>query len=290
MAPRENQFPYVVNALTDLPEEFQQAVQSCLPEEESIRSILMLPPQPFMKRGGVPRQVLLSTMHGILHVQDGKPLLMNYLPAKSLLYVHHKLILLYGCLELAGEVNGELVRIVAEYNTVGQPLLDVVLRQFLSRSYEVNNPDESIREQNNFVLHNLGEVSFKFMNGLRLYALQPGERLLGYVFQPRIREPILRFFNRSIAPTSMLALTNRNVILIKEDKSSGASYGWVVTICPRDIVLTVESKPMQKWQKLSVLLLRNDVSTQRNLILEDDTALACTSLWASEASHESEIR
>ncbi|MBL8102063.1 MAG: hypothetical protein JNM02_06015 [Anaerolineales bacterium] len=283
MMPRENPFPFVVKALTDLPQEFQQAVQSYLPEEESIHSILMLPPQPFMKRGGVPRQALLSTTHGMLHVQDGKPLTANYLPAESLIYIHHKLILLYGSLEVAVEVNGELVRAIAEYNTVGQYLLDNTLRQFLQMRYNPNL-DETTREQNKAILDQLNKESFKFMNGLRLYALRPGERLLGYVFQPRIKEQFLRFFSRPIAPTSIFALTDQSIVLVEEDKARGASYGWVITICPRKVVLNVESKPMQKWQKFSVLLMKNNVNMERNLILEHDTALACKALWASRIS------
>lgn len=278
MAARENQFPYAVKAPTELPEGFQQAVKSCLPAEESVRSILILPAQPFMKRGGVPRQALLSTTYGILHVRDGNPPTVNYLPAESLLYVHHKIILLFGCLEFAGEVHGEEVRIAAEYNTVGQYLLDAALRQFLQLNHGRIDLGAGIQEQNSHILNELGKESFKFMNGLRLYALQPGERLLGYVFQPRIKEPFLRYFKRPVATASLFALTDRSLILIEEDKARGASYGWVITICPRNVVLTVESKPMQKWQELSVRLLKNNVSVERNLILENEAAQACQSL------------
>jgi hypothetical protein len=287
--PRENPFPYIVNALTDLPEGFQQAMQACLPMEEAIHSILMLPPQPFMKRGGVPRQAVISTTNGILHIRDGKPPAANYLPAESLLYVRHKLVLLYGGLELAGEAHGKLIRIHAEYNTVGQYLLDDALSRFLQLSHGATDPNATVQEANNKILDALGKESFKFMNGMRLYALQPGERLLGCVFQPRIKEPILRFFNRPIAPASMFALTDRNAILIEEDKVRGASYGWVITLCPRTVILTVESKPMEKWEKLSVLLMKNKANMDQTLILEPNIALACKALWASQASQESEI-
>jgi hypothetical protein len=128
------------------------------------------------------------------------------------------------------------------------------------------------------------------MNGLRLYALQPGERLLGYVFQPRIKARFLRYFSRPVAPASMFALTDRTVVFVEEDKARGASHGWVISICPRKVVLTVESKPMQNWRKLSVLLLRNNISMERNLILEQETALACKSLWSSQISQESETQ
>jgi hypothetical protein len=281
MTTRENQFPYVVNTLADLSEEFQRAVQSCLPKEDSIHSILMLPPQPFMKRGGVPRQVLLSTTHGILHVRDGRPLSANYLPAKSLLYVHRKLILLYGYMELAGEVNGELAYIIVEYNTVGQSLLNDALRLFLQMSYGMVQPVASIQEQNDVLLQKLGTVSFKFTNGLRLHALQPDERLLGYVYQPRIRQSFLHFFSRPIAPASMLALTDQAVILIEEDKAWGASYGLVITLCPRKVVESIESQSNREWRNIYIHLARNTVALDRQVMLENDKTLKVEALWSS---------
>jgi hypothetical protein len=284
MSERENKYPTRVQSVTDLPEGFQQAIQCSLKPDEQINSILMLPPQPFLKRGGVPRQVLLSTAHGILHVDDRKPTAATYLPGESLTYVRHTLVLLYGRLELTGEVDGKPVSVVAEYNTVGQELLDAALAQFLLLTYGMNRSCSEPERGDKALLEKLGAESFKFMNGLHLHALGPGERLLGYVFQPRIRERLLRFFHRPIAPAALFALTDRAVVLIEEDKTRGASYGWVVTICPRKIVLDVEIKPMEKWHELSVALMRNKVRMERKLILENDTALACRSLWSSQTS------
>jgi len=128
MIPRENPFPHEIHALTDLSEEFKQAIRTSLPEDETILSILMLPPQPFMKRGGIPRQVLLSTTHGILHVQDGKPPLAIYLPAESLLYVYYKLILLYGSLESASVIVLEVV-LSPRSQLIGQTLRESHIRE-----------------------------------------------------------------------------------------------------------------------------------------------------------------
>ncbi len=279
MAARENQFPYLVPGLADLPEHFQQVLQPVLKPGERVDSILMLPPQPFLKRGGVRRQVLLSLARGLLHVQDGQPPTVTYLPGESLLYAQHTLVLLYGRLELVGEENGKLLRMVAEYNTSGQALVDTALRQFLRLTYGANQVDDSTLEQNNLILKKLEAESFKFMNGLRLYALQPGEKLLGYVFQPRIAQPLLRFFHRPIAPASLLALSDQAVILIEENKASGASYGWVVTLCPRKTVTKIVNQPARAWRNISVHLLRNAVRAERNLILETRIAQAWETFW-----------
>ncbi len=281
MADRESQFPYEVSDLKDLPERFQQAAQPLLKPVEPITSILMLPPQPFLGRRGVPRQALLSTAQGILHIRDGQPPTATYLHGESLLYVHYTLVLLYNRLELAGEVNGRLVHIVIEYNTVGQHLVEIMLTQFLYLTYGMAQPVASIREQNDALLQKLETESFKFMNGLRHYALQRGERLLGYVYQPRIKQPLLHFFNRPIAPSSLLALTDKAVILIEEEKVGGPSYGWVITLCLRKVVETVESRSNREWRNICIHLARNSVALDRQVMMENDKALDVESLWSS---------
>jgi hypothetical protein len=286
MSVRENPYPYWVKGVDDLPADFQQVLQARLPSDDPIDTILMLPPQPYMKRGGIARQVLVSTARGLLHIEEGKPPTATYLLAESLLYVHHTSILLYGRLEIVCEFENKVARLVAEYHTSRQDLLQTILRHFLSLSYENVDSNKSFAEENDAIVETLSDKSFKFLNALRLDALQPGERLLGYVFQPRIKERLLYFFSRAIAPASLFALTNQAVILIEENKAHGASYGWIMTLAPRKVVLAVESKPMQEWAKLAILLLRENLNEERDLIVEKETAQACVSLWQNQTAKE----
>jgi len=282
---RVNPFPYPVQNLTDLSEPFQQTVQRSLKPDEQINSILMIPPQPFLKRGGTPQQALLSTSQGLLHIHEmvlpDQPPIATYLPGEAFLYARHSLLLLYGRLELMGEVNGSLVRMVIEYNTVGQPLLDAVLKQFLRFTYGWADTEKSYNpQQNKPLLDELGAQSFKFMNGLQFYALQPGEKLWGTVFQPRITQSVLHFFRRALAPASLLALTDQAVVLIEEDKARGAAYGWLITLCPRKFVAEIESKPTYQWSEVSLHLRRNGVNETRKLTLENETARIWETMWA----------
>lgn len=268
--------------MTDLPEHFQRAVQRSLKPDEQVNSILMFPPQPFIKSGGVPQQALLSTSQGLLHIQEDQPPIATYLPGRALLYARHSLLLLYGCLELVGELNGNLIRMVVEYNTVGQPLLDTALRNFLRFTYNWYDTEKTYDSQSKSLLEKLGVQSFKFMNGLQFYALQPGEKLLGVVFQPRITQPVLHFFRRAIAPASLLALTDQTVILIEEDKARGAAYGWLITLCPRRYIVEIESRPNHEWHDVIVRLLRNTISEERKLTLESESVLAWDTLWVGK--------
>ena len=94
------------------------------------------------------------------------------------------------------------------------------------------------------------------------------------------------FFRRAIAPASLLALTDKAVILIEEDKASGAAYGWIITLCPRNVVTDIESKPNQMWREISVHLRRNDVNEVRKLTFENETAQAWETLWTGQMQSE----
>ncbi len=278
---RENPFPYLVSGIERLPESFRQVVQHWLNPDNPAVSVLILPPQPFLKRGGIPRQAFISTTRGILYVRDGQPPFGVYLPGEALLYARHSLILLYGCLELVGETNGKLNRIALEYHTIGEPLIEAALRRFLNLAY-IRQTESTQYPETEVLLDRLKSEAFKFMNGLRLHALQPGERLFGYVFQPRITQPFLRFFSRPVAPAALLALSDRALILIEEDKAQGAAYGWIVTICPRRYIAEIKSTPRQELHELSICLMRNAARDERKVILEEDAAHAWEILWAGQ--------
>jgi hypothetical protein len=280
MTSRENPFPAPVKSLTDLPESFQVAVDSLEWPEEPVHSILILPAQAYLKRGGVPRQALITTQCGILHVMDGDPPVATYLSADNMLYVRQTLVLLYGGIEFVGEANHQRVKFIVEYNSVGQNFLTATLNRFLGLRYEAVHTSPSAWDQTNYLLSRLEDQSCKFMNGLRLYALQPGEELLGCTFQPRIRKRYFHFITRPLAPASVFAFTSKAVILMEEDKAWGGSHGWVITFCPRDAVLAVESRPVPNGEELRVLMQQGHLTEERNLMFEVKAALESKTLAA----------
>lgn len=116
--------------------------------------------------------------------------------AESLLYVRHTSILLYGRLEVVGEVDHKPVRLLAEYHTAGLDLVKTVIRHFLSLSYGTIELDKSFVDKNDAILESLGDRSFKFLNALRLessyWAMysNPGSRNVCFTFSAaRLRQP-----------------------------------------------------------------------------------------------------
>jgi hypothetical protein len=280
--------PYQVHNPGDLPVSLRQSAEQALRSQESVHSIFVVPAQIFFKgwfsRRYVPEQALIFTAQGVLHIQDGampgQPAQATYLPADDLLYAHLSLLLLYGRLELAGPVGSGLTRVVVEFNTVGESLLQPGLRQLLRLAWGQTTAQGDNQPPGAAVLEKLNRLPMKFRNGLRHRGLQPGERLLGFVFQPGIWTRRWRFFSHQVTATTLLALTDCQLIILEEDKTGGqASYGWIFTFCPLAGVAGIETRPAGAWQEVQVHLERGGVTVDRQITLEPEVALTWHDLW-----------
>jgi len=287
---RRTEHPYRAKTVADLPGTLRQLAGQSLGPDEPANAIFVVPPQMFLRNwwGGlrhVPEQALLFTSQGVLHIQraasPGQIGQTTYLRGDQLVYAHLSLLLLYGRLELVGQLRGALVRIIVEYNTVAHDLLQPALHQFLRLAWGQAQAREN-EDRTDALLRDLEEQSLKFRNGLRHYALQSDERLLGFVFQPRITQRYWRLFHRLIAPAALLALTDHELIAIEEDRTTSAAYGWLFTFCPRVCVVGIEARPCEAWQDLHVHLARGGVAAERRVTVGNEAALAWQALWTNQ--------
>jgi hypothetical protein len=258
--------------------------------EEQVTSIFFVPPQTFSGDWAglrdMPEQALLFTPQGVLHVQastSGGPARTAYLRGADLVYVHLSLLLLYGRLELAGEVDGSLVRVVVEYNTASHDFLQPALHQLLRMAWE--QPYENLDEDPTVtILGRLRDQSLKFRNELRNYGLQVGERLMGFVFQPGVTRRYWGLFHRQVMPAALLALTDRQVIIVEEERLKHAhTYGWFLTFCPRACIAGFDVQPREAWRDVRVRLARGGVTAERQVRLGNEAALDWQELWGGGA-------
>jgi hypothetical protein len=282
---RRTEHPYCAKTLADLPAELRQLAEQSLMPDDPAHTIFVIPPQLLPKQFGsvggmhkVPEQALLFTAQGLIHIRRGnppeRPGKAIYLRGDNLLYAHLSMILLYEKLELCGITNSGLTRIVVEYSVVSHHLVQPALQQLLRLAWGLPNSDKPRIDTTNLLLYELEQTYYKFSSGLRYYALQPDEQLLGYVFQPRIMKKYLHVFRRQVAPPKLLALTQSGLIMIEEGMSSATRYGWFITYCPRNCVERVEIKPNSAWQDVIVHLSRGDVAAERWTKLGNEAALA----------------
>lgn len=287
---RRVEHPYRVQRMEDLPPALQEsAAQVALAPDDPIQSIFVVPAQTLPKKfgglggvHGVPAQALIFTAGGVLHIQENaSPMGVVHLRGENLLYAHLGMVLLYGRLELCSAGDNTLQRIILEYNTVSQPLLQPALHQFLRLSRPPLRPVQDGMQTR--LLDELGSLSFKFNNGLQNYVLQPGDGLLGYVFQPAIMRRYARLFQRTVAPPTLLALTQSQIAIIEEGMTSATRYGWYITYCPRGCVTGFESRPDAAWQDVNLRLSRNNLEAVRRVRLNTTAAGNWQALWARYA-------
>jgi hypothetical protein len=286
--------PYQAKAVADLPVELRLLAEASLLSDDPVRTIFVVPPQTFLQKtggpGGVrrlPVQALLFTARGVLHIQGknpaGQPGQAVYLRSDSLIYAHLSLVLLYGRLELCGVPGDALTRIVVEYNTVRHDLIRPELNRLLFLMGEPAHAAQPNDGMTHTLLEKIEQHSLKFRNGLQIHALQPGDGLLGFVFQPRILKRYWRVFHRLAAPASLIALTDRALILIEEGPANTTSYGWRFTFCPRKNITGVETRPNGVWQDMQVHLAKGEVKANHRLMLENDAAQTWLSIWQRHA-------
>lgn len=283
------EYPYQARDLSEIPDRLRQSAYQTLPPGELAKTIFLIPGQLLAKKltgaGGmhwVPEQLLVFTEQGVLHVQASKlpkeKAQANYLPGSSLLYGRVILVLLYGRMELCGVVDGFQKQIVIEYNSVSHELMQPAYLNFLRLAWQ----PAVILEANNYqnmLLGRLEDQSYKFRSGLEKHCLQKDEFLQSFVFQRRMLKTYLRIFHKLIAPASLVAITDRQLILIEEGTTSATSYGYFFTYCPRQNVVGIERRPKDRLEDICVTLRKDGSSIEHQLTQETANAEAFQALW-----------
>ena len=277
--------PFSVPSLSELPDSLRQAALQSIGTTDKPISICVFPVRTYLKNWDsweyLTEQALIFTRTRILHIQA--PGLSNHeastvsLCAADLSYTRLSLILMYGRLEFVDE---SLSRVVVEFNSAGFEIIQPGLKEFLGSccgKEPGSKPDKALTET---VLGEIGEESFKFKNGLYLYALLPEEQVLGFVFQPGIWGKRWHLFPLKISEATLLALTDRQLIVVEErSQSKFPAYGWIFTFYPRRAIERIGITTRLDRQELVIGLKSTGNLNDHRVILEDANDLAWQELW-----------
>jgi hypothetical protein len=268
-----------LNNISELPIELQSPVVTALAARETIQTIVMFPQQ--IQRGWeyVPKQALLFTASGVIHLfasiwPDQEPQITR-VEGCNLLYMKITLILLYGSLEIVARGENAPVRLSMEFNTVSWTYLSAPLQRFLQltqvASFVNNSPCSSITQQL------LTELPLKFLNGVRIHGLLPGEELKELVFQSATWERWLYFLRRPFSANILLLLTNHYMVVIQEELN--VKQGWLISYIPRHNIAGIQSQPCGSWNELSVQLKQGSQAVAYKLTLKNETAESWRTSW-----------
>jgi len=254
--------PYLTQVLANVPEVLREQISDYLPKGDLVRGVFVIPPEVYSKgfRWELnPLQALVFTQFGILQIfapdHRHKKREAIWIEGKSVLLIKLKLVLLYGRLEILAESDGNRNKILSEYSTVAHKALSPYLKALIQTTWtaSVRNPaNVSVPAFEDFV-----NISLSFYNGINLEALQPGEMITAFAYQPELGKRILKLFRRKIFPKTLAVLTDRQLILLQEDLKTKAHYEWLFTFIPRHRVMSID---------------RTSIKTNETIVLRLDSA------------------
>lgn len=276
---------FFLNVIDQLPESLLELAKSYLPSNQVIYGIFVVPPETY-SHGFRPHlnslQALIFTNLGILHIaasfNRGQPGEGVWISADEIMMIKLSLILLYGKLEIFSALNGQTKKIEVEYNTVAHDLLARALRGLIKKTWQ-KNPAKFRQSAEDATFSDFVNISFSFYNGLNNEAIQPGERVIGHVYQPEVREPWLKILHKKIFPQTVMALTDYQLILLQRDLNFQTNLGWIFTFIPLYRIASIEQVPYKTWQRVSVHLLSGSLQQDIDVILEPAQAQEWRSIW-----------
>jgi len=278
--------PYLVRSLQGLDAELLAAVQGMLPAGAAVRSIMVVPPQEHPARSRYrygPAQALVFQEGGLVHAQTaayGQPARALAIPAARLMAVSAGLFLLYGRLDITYAPDTDAAHLVVEFNTTGWDLLRPGLMALLDDAGRMP-PVTHGAEKPLVDPDDVDQLPLKFANGLRIYCLAPGEQLLALAFEPGLWSRRWLLWRRQDLPAATLALTDRRLALIEEERSlsDSPSYGWTFTFVPRHILNGMRATPTPLGRLLQVDMGLEGASAAHQVELTADVAASWGHGW-----------
>ena len=152
-------------------------------------------------------------------------------------------ILLHGQLRIDYVADGRAQTVTVQFNTVTEGLYQEAVQLLLNGMdgiLEITPCDSQALH------HSLESLPMKFFNAMAQF-IPMGQRVLALVHWPAVLGRKLRIFRRELAPEAVLALTDRELLFISEEKTCSwgrpdrvQKYGSIVTHCPLSRVAAIQ--------------------------------------------------
>lgn len=206
----DDRFASRLESVDALPEPFRTALKSHLSKKEEARLIIYGPP--FESGQHSPATVFAAAdEHWFVAMEEGEGRAsVDECDFRDTLLVELTEILLYGQLKLDFLKHGAPRAITIEFNTVMEKLYREAIGLVLDGMESETSNCGSMKED----VASLESLPLKFRNAITHYLPEP-QRLRAAVHWPAVRSG----FGRELTPAGGLLLTDREVVLISDEKS-----------------------------------------------------------------------
>lgn len=230
------------------------------PEGSFIVPLQVYPEHGFAKRY-VPWQALLFNNNEIVHVKDSLIMdeggTVNKICSDNLAYLKLNHCLLYGKLDIVCSNGKSANRVEVEYNTTGYNILEPNLDRFLKASLTESKKSGSSKNVN----ERLKNIPTKYQNGVYMYILQKNEVLLDFVFLPRLVRKI-GFIKINLTPNILIAVTDKQLVIIEDDFSTVSLYTWILTFIPRDNFKGISFEKQSRFTKTFLKVEKDNLTEE----------------------------
>jgi hypothetical protein len=263
MSGKFDSFPFEVKGREDLPEAFQNIFSHILAQDPPLRAAVYAPPMDLLaeedkKYFGTYLVILFDDRLVIAVEKEGVPPEPVEIPINEIICIEAGSVLLYSWFQIYfGREECKEIKVL--YNTVGGELFRKIV--FLLRKRLDNS--EAVEFKGAIE----PELPLKFQNELNHW-LFPGEKMIGYAFQPEIARSYLWFLKKPIAPPLLAAVTTRQILLITEIKPvlrvSFGRYSEIYIYCPPKRVESAKTKVIEATPHLEHLTLMLTIGEARH--------------------------
>ncbi|NMB87491.1 MAG: hypothetical protein GYA17_03965 [Chloroflexi bacterium] len=271
----------VLKDVASLPPELQSSAVTEQTAGLSIHTLLSFPPQVHRGWEYIPRQGLVFTPGGVIHllasIWPGQGPEITRLDGQDLLYLHATLLLLYGRLEIVARGDGRPTHLDMEFNTVAWSYLSPPLQRLLLNAREARGAVLAQAMFSAGIQQAYAQLPLKFANGLKIYGLLPGEQVEELVFQPGIWKQRFLILQRPVAANVLLLLTSNYLVVIQEDLK--VRQGWILSYLPRAGIQAIGARPGESQEEVIVWLKRGEQTAEYTLALTAATTAAWRTAW-----------
>ena len=208
----------VIDSYERIPEAYQDFFKPRFLERQPLPYIVLTPS--FETLGFRISEKLVCVFDHEIQIleKNGKGLTVQCYPLDRIGYVEVSSMLLDSRLKISGVTgDGNLISSIARFSTATDYLLAPVLNKI--RLYKIKSKD-IVQKQELKKFDPWLTLNFKFMNFARKSFLG-GEKVLSATLQPEIKKGLFtilgRTYHRTISPTHACILTDRELILIREE-------------------------------------------------------------------------
>ncbi|GIK37647.1 MAG: hypothetical protein BroJett011_14800 [Chloroflexota bacterium] len=215
----------VIRSFAEVPDVYRSSFEALIGDSQFPYTVLTPSYAGFIKRQN---EKLVCYLDGKIHIMEEVTGLLTCTgyAVKDVSYVEAGKVLLQSWVKLSGMADRGLPNTSEfKFNTVTEHLCAPLVEKIRSATGRSQGTDLAVeRSKFNF----LGRANLKLMNYARRSIL-PGEQVIASLLQPEIRAKVLTLFNRTfyhtISPAHLSILTDRELILIKEDPEKGPGNG-----------------------------------------------------------------